>query len=163
MSDEAVVIGSAAFARKLAQAGKPEPTPEEAAAERAEEQKDIEQLAVSIDAHGNVIGDTSHLPEHILAQLSTPEAAKMMREQYRASRYGTPEPPREVRYVNERQDRRIFADSKPPGMTTKEWRTQSRARMRKWRKAALKTKRSIDHGRKPDQSDAGSSHASSGQ
>lgn len=105
----------------------------------------VKQLQLTIDPQGNITGGTSHIPAHILEQLTTPQAMAQMREQYRASRYA-PEPPRPVRYINEREDRRLFIESKPKGVDAKEWRKLQRSKIRASRKAILKTHRSIQHG-----------------
>lgn len=111
-----------------------------------EEIDGIKQLQLSIDPQGNILGDTSHIPEHILAQLVTPQAMAQMREQYRASRYPAVEPSKKAGYINEREDRRLFIESKPKGMDSKEWRKLQREKIRKSRKAILKTHRSIHRG-----------------
>lgn len=105
----------------------------------------IKQLELRIDPQGNITGDTSHIPEHVLAQLTTPKAQAQMRQQYRDSRYA-PEASKPVKYINERSDRRLFIETKPKGMDAKEWRKQKRTEIRKSRKAILKVHRSISHG-----------------
>lgn len=111
-----------------------------------EEVEGIKNLELRIDPQGNILGDTSHIPEHILSQLTTPKAMAQMREQYRASRYPTVEPSKKAGYINEREDRRLFIESKPKGMDSKEWRKLQRAKIRASRKAILKTHRSIQRG-----------------
>jgi hypothetical protein len=130
MSDFPVVLGDEQFIKKLA--GEQEP-------------EGIQQLAISVNPQGEIIGDTSHLDPHILAQLQTPEAQKSMREQYRTSRYGVEEK-REPRYLNEREDRRVFIDRKPKGVDSKAWRKACRKAIRKTGKAARKVLRRMDHG-----------------
>jgi hypothetical protein len=120
-----------------------------------------EHLQVTVDPEGNLIGDTSKLPANILEQLSTPESKAKMKAQHEAFHNGekprvsrvmrgqvdAPKPPR---YLNEREDRRIFVDTKPPGMSTREWRKMGRKRLHKDRKAILKTQRSLHHERQSD-------------
>ena len=72
MSDVAVV-GSTEFVKKLAGAGAPPPQAIDG----------TETVSVTVDEHGQIHGDTSHIPPEILAQLQTPEAAAMMGKQYR--------------------------------------------------------------------------------
>lgn len=131
---EAIIIGDEKFIEKMASAGKPKQV-----------DPALEHLAVSINPQGELVGDTSHLPEEILAQLQTPQSMQQMRDQYRASRYGE-EPARPLRWLNEREDRRIFADRRPPNMTAREWRHKCRIAFRKTTKAVLKVKRSMDNG-----------------
>lgn len=132
MSEQPVILGDENFIGQFAAAP-------------GEEPEGIQQLQLTIDPQGNITGDTSHIPEHILAQLTSPQAQAQMRSQYRASRYA-PDPPKPVRYINERSDRRVFIECKPPEVSSKEWRKQKRAEIRKTRKSILKVHRSINHG-----------------
>jgi hypothetical protein len=142
-----VAIGDEQFLQRLARIDQ-EPEPE----------SNVEQLAVTINARGEIIGDTSHLPENILAQLSTPEAQAQMKAQWKQSRYADQrEPPREVKYLNEGTQRLAFK-VRPKRMNKAEsraFRTACRKELNKMTKAAIKIQRSMTHGRKSDESAAG--------
>ena len=112
---------------------------------KLDENPGAEQKTITVDAQGNVVGDTSELDPAILAQLQTPEAQAQIKDMYRTSRYGKKEK-RETKYLNEREDRRPFAETCPPGMSRKDWRKMGRMRIHKSRKAILKTQRSLNHG-----------------
>lgn len=122
-----------------------------------------EQVSVQTNAEGNVIGDTAHIPPEILAQLQSPQAQAQIRKLHeaykesgkmpRSMRYA-PELPREMRYINEREDRRNFVDTKPPGMTTREWRRIARRKLHKTHKAVLKAQRSIRDGERPESNES---------
>lgn len=130
-----VAIGSDAFIKRLAgETAQPEQTPEEA-----------QKLSVSINPRGELIGDTSHLPENILAQLQTPEAQAMMAKQYKESRYGDQKPKSQAaRMLHDREDRRVFIERKPPHIDSKTWRKMCRKSIRNTTKAAKKVLRDID-------------------
>lgn len=104
----------------------------------------VEQIPVSVDAKGNVIGDTSGIDPHILAQLASPEAQAQIREMYRASRYGTEEP-RPIKLLNE-GERRDFTKIRPQGMDAKTWKRQRKKMFRKFTKETIKVQRSIRNG-----------------
>lgn len=140
---EAIIVGDDNFIKKLADLDKLKETVD-----------NVEQMSITVDPQGNILGDTSHMDPHILAQLQTPAAQKSMREQYRASRYAE-EPPKPIRWLNEREDRRLFADRRPPNMTPREWRHKCRIAFRKTTKAVLKVKRSMDNGGQSNQPSAG--------
>jgi hypothetical protein len=159
-----VIIGDEKFIKTMANAGKvqpkkvaalravqpaattdtrvevPEPLPEMT---QDEEEGVVAQLNLTVDKEGNIIGDTSGIPDHILSQLQTPESKAKMAEQYRAYRHGEKEAPRPIRWIHEREDRRIFADRCPPGMSTREWRKLCRKQFRRMTKQALKIQRSM--------------------
>lgn len=111
-----------------------------------DENPGIEQKTITVDAQGNVVGDTSDLDPHILTQLQSPEAQAQIRDMYRTSRGMGKEKKREPKYLNEREDRRPFADTRPSGVSPKDWRKMGRMRIHKSRKALLKVQRSINHG-----------------
>lgn len=104
----------------------------------------VEQIPLTVDAQGNVIGDTSHVDPHILAQLSTPESQAKIREMYRSSRYQK-EPKRTPQYINEGQ-RRDFTHLRPAGMDNKTFRRLRKQTFRKLTKQTIKVQRSINHG-----------------
>lgn len=105
----------------------------------------VEQIPITVDSQGNVIGDTSHLDPNILAQLSTPESQAKIRDMYRSSRYQK-EPARAPKYINEGQ-RRDFSHLRPAGMDNKTFRSLRKQTFRKLTKQTIKVQRSIEHGR----------------
>jgi hypothetical protein len=125
----------------------------EAEVEAEPEAIEAAPISITVNPRGEIISDTTGMPDHILAQLQTPEAQAQMAKQYKEHKYADQhEPPRPLRYLNEREDRRLFADRKPPGMSGREWRQHCRATFRKSRKTVLKIQRSMRHGREPDKS-----------
>jgi hypothetical protein len=111
-----------------------------------------ETVSIQADDEGNIVGDTSGIPDHILAQLQTPEARAQIAKQQKDYRYAyraaQKEPPRPMRYLNEREDRRLFADRCPPGMTSKEWRKKCRSQFRKMTKNTKKIQKQIAEAKK---------------
>lgn len=108
-----------------------------------------ETRVVTVDADGNIQGDTTHLDPNILAQLQTPEAQERIREMYREYHEGGGRPPRERTGRREsRLQPRITAGQRdlrnlrPPTMTRKEWRQFANKQKSAWRKAARKQQRS---------------------
>lgn len=112
---------------------------------KLDENPGVAQKTVTVDAKGNIVGDTSAIDPHILEQLQSPEAQAQIKDMYRTSRYGKKEK-RETKYLNEREDRRPFAETRPPGISSKDWRKMGRMRIHKSRKALLKVQRSINNG-----------------
>jgi hypothetical protein len=94
--------------------------------------------SITCDEDGNIVGDTSQLPAHILEQLQTPAAKESIRKQYKASRQGEPELPNpKPRYINE--GRQVnYTHLKPAHMSSKEFRKYRRQQFRAWNKAAVK-------------------------
>lgn len=122
---EATVIGDEQFIEKLA--GNPV------------EPEGLQELCVSIDPQGNVVGDTSRIPEHILAQLQSPEAKAQMRTQYRDSRYEK-DPPRKLKYLNTGGTRDLTR-LRAPGQTRKEFRAFKSKMFKNLTKQALRMKK----------------------
>jgi hypothetical protein len=137
-----VAIGDEQFLRKLS--GDVNQIPEGA-----------EQITITSDADGNIIGDTSHIDPHILAQLQTPQAREQIRDMHESWKNGggklpgqhrhPKEPKREPRYLNE-GTRRDFTHLRPAGMDAKTFKTLRKQQFRKMRKAALKMQRSLHNG-----------------
>lgn len=100
--------------------------------------------SVTVDAKGSVIGDTSHIDPHILAQLSTPQVQEQIRGLYRSSRYER-EQPREVRYFND-GERRDFSHLRPAGMDAKQFKRLRKQTFRNMTKATIATQRSLRNG-----------------
>ena len=101
-----------------------------------------QQLAVTVNPQGDIIGDTSHIPDNILRQLQTPEAREQMGQQYRE--YHRDGGRRKVnveikpRMLTKPGERRDMTGLKPPGMSTREFKRFRRLQMRTWSKEALK-------------------------
>lgn len=136
MSDIAVV-GSEEFVKRLESAGKP--------AEAAQPIDGTQTLEVTVDEHGQIHGDTSHIPPEILAQLQTPEAAEMMGKQYREFHGGKVKTgrreikaqmpqPRTVTPVGKTRDLRHLA---PPGMNRRDRRKLKHLAFKQFNKAAI--------------------------
>lgn len=142
MSDDPVAIGDERFLRKLS--GKVEDIPD-----------GVEQVSITSDAEGNIIGDTSHIDPQLLAQLQTPERRKQIAEMHEAWKNGggklpgqhrnPPEPKRELRYINE-GTRRDFTHLRPAGMDAKAFKALRKQQFHRMRKAAIKMQRSLHHG-----------------
>lgn len=114
---------------------------------KLDEDPGVAQKTVTVDARGNIVGDTSAIDPHILEQLQSPEAQAQIKDMYRTSRYGKKEK-REPKYLNEGQQRRI-TNVRPKGMDrqeTKAFRAAVRKERHRIRKATLKTVRSLNHG-----------------
>jgi hypothetical protein len=103
---------------------------------------DTPTVSITCDKDGNLIGDVSHLPDHILSQLQTPESRKMIADQFRASKYGAPAAP-PPKFIND-GNKVDYTNLKPASMTSAEFRKLRRKSFRKWTKEALKAKRSIN-------------------
>ena len=109
---------------------------------------------ISVDAKGNVVGDTSGIDPHILEQLQSPASQKQIREMYRQSRYPA-DPPRETVYIAQGTTRDLRRHQLIPGRIGRRLRRQY---LRKVSKAKIK---GAEHGRHiADQSDAGNGTAS---
>lgn len=122
---EAIVIGDEQFIAKLA--GK------------HVEPEGLQEISVTIDPQGNLIGDTSHIPENILAQLQSPEAQAQMRTQYRDSRYEK-DPPRKPKYLNTGGTRDL-TKLRAAGQTRKEFRAIKSKMFKNLTKQALRMKK----------------------
>jgi hypothetical protein len=109
----------------------------------------VDQRVVTVDAEGNIQGDTSHLDPAILAQLQTPEAQARIREMYLEHHEGGGRPPRERSGRRESrtaaritEGQRDLRSLRPPTMSRKEWRQIANKQKSVWRKAARKQQRS---------------------
>ena len=141
--DAPVAIGDEQFLAKLS-------------GNTAEIPEGLEQVSITSDAEGNIIGDTRHIDPNLLAQLQTPEARKQIAEMHEAwknnggklPQRAQKEPKREPRYLNE-GTQRFVTTKRPKGMTraeAKAFRAAIRHERHKLRKAALKMQRSLHHG-----------------
>lgn len=138
LSSGPVAIGDEQFLRKLS--GKVDEIPE-----------GVEQVSITSDADGNIIGDTSHIDPHILAQLQTSQAREQIRDMHESYKNGggrlprQKEPKRELRYLNQGA-RRDFTHLRPAGMDAKAFKTLRKQQFRKMHKSALKIQRSLHNG-----------------
>jgi len=103
------------------------------------------EVPVTVDKHGEIVGDASHLPAELLAQMSTPEAKAQIASIWRNSQYGKKEPKREPKYLT-KGERRDFASLRPAGMDAKTFKQLRKRQFRKLTKAAIKLTRSNYHG-----------------
>jgi len=108
----------------------------------------VEQIPVTVDKHGEIVGDTSNIDPGILAQMSTPEAKAQIAEIWRKSKYGKKDeaqlPP--PRYLNE-GFRRDFKNLRPASMSAKDFRKQRRRDARKLTKQAIRFMENQRHGK----------------
>jgi hypothetical protein len=114
----------------------------------AEQASGSEQKVLTVDSHGNICGDTSHIDPHILEQLTTPEARAQIRQMYKDHRGSSSGGRRELkkqmpvpRYLADASagERRDLRGSVPAGMS----KSEAKRLRRKWTKAAIKQQ----HGR----------------
>lgn len=103
------------------------------------------EVPVTVDKHGEIVGDASHLPAELLAQMSTPEAKAQIASIWRNSHYGKKEPKREPKYLT-KGERRDFTSLRPAGMDAKTFKQLRKRQFRKLTKAAIKLTRSNYHG-----------------
>ncbi len=103
---------------------------------------DTPTVSITCDKDGNLIGDTSHLPENILSQLQTPESKKMIQAQFRANKYGASPAPK-PKFIND-GGRVDFTALKPATMSSEQWRKLRRKKFREWSKASIKLRRSVN-------------------
>ena len=96
---------------------------------------------LTINARGEIKGDTSHIPAETLEKLNTPESRQQMRAMYRQE-FGTGR--RETAALTHREPKAAQRDYRylcPPGMDSREFRKVRRKFMRERTKAALKSLR----------------------
>lgn len=92
---------------------------------------------ITVDAKGNIVGDTSNLPQNIIDQFNDPEIREQIQAMYKKSRYGEKEKPREVKWLT-KGERRDLTNLKPPGMDAKSFKRYRKTFARKMTKAAIK-------------------------
>lgn len=111
----------------------------------------VEQVPVTVDKHGEIVGDTSNIDPGILAQMSTPEAKAQIAEIWRKSKYGKKEDAAlpAPRYLNEGY-RRDFKNLRPSGVSSKEFRQKRRKAARKLTKQAIRFMENHQHGQSAD-------------
>jgi hypothetical protein len=114
------------------------------------EQAQPAQVLITINARGEIQGDTSAIDPGLLAQLQTPEAQAMMRKQYKdahaSGRRETRTALAQTRRMVNDGEQRDLRHLRPAGMTKKEFRRLRKQQFRKWSKATLKAQRSIGNG-----------------
>jgi hypothetical protein len=146
---EVAIIGSDAFQQAIKAKSKLlQPAPDPGAISAAD------APTISVDARGNVVGDTSGIDPHILEQLQSPASQKQIREMYRQSRYPQDQP-RETVYIAKGVTRDLRQHQIIPG------RIGRRLRRQYLRKVSKINAKGESHGRHiADQSDAGNGTAS---
>jgi hypothetical protein len=105
----------------------------------------LPQIMITVNARGEIKGDTAHIAPEMFAQMQTPESKEKFRKMYKDAN-GTGK--RELRKDLARplvEDPRDFRHLCPPGMSNKEFSKIRRIYFRKMKKAALKAQRS-NHG-----------------
>lgn len=120
------------------------------ASEKPEIPDGVEKLAITVDPEGNILGDTSQIEPHILEQLKSPEAQAQIKEMYESYHNPKSKKPRPLRgYLDEPKPEVKFVEPtrRPSGVTRKDYRKMKQKNFKKWTKAAMAAKRSIDHGR----------------
>jgi len=92
---------------------------------------------ISVDAKGNIVGDTAGVDQHILEQLADPGVQDQIKALYHENRYGKKEKPQPPRYLNE-GTRRDFSHMRPAGMSAKDFKRYRKTYTRKMSKNAIK-------------------------
>lgn len=123
----------------------------------------VEQIPITVDKNGDIVGDLTNVPQHVIDQLSTSEAKARINALWKESKYGKKEPPRPVKYITETIvdpirhglgdpkaavfQRRDFtalrmADPRTAGMDARTFRRLKKKAFHKMSKAVLRNQRS---------------------
>ncbi len=100
-----------------------------------------ETPVLTINARGEIVGDTSHIPAETLEQLQSPEGREQLRTMYRQQRGTSRRVIAQQTHREPNPEQRDFRHLCPPGMSSKEFRKVRREFMRKQTKSVLKEMR----------------------